>query len=155
MFVVGGMTVFPYFYVRQPWKASQGWRKASGCGCCSPPFRLREGCRVGVHHTTGYESKGNRDCPSLKINFKAGHGWCNRFMPHEGLSVRHRISINLSVDSVWYSRETANFRLYVQLMKKQNYASKHVGNADEPRRCILVCLEITLWLVTVQKKLKL
>jgi hypothetical protein len=72
-------------------------------------------------------------------------------MRREGLPLKH-----LSKDSSQFSREAAERqRYFIKLRKNQNYAFKHTGNADEPRRYILMCFEITLLTLKVQNDLRL
>jgi hypothetical protein len=44
-----------------------------------------------------------------KMNFKAGHGWCDRFMPHEGLSVRHRMSVSRFPSDIQEKLQTSDY----------------------------------------------
>jgi hypothetical protein len=64
------------------------------------------------------------------INCKAGRGWCDRIM-RRGLSLRHRTSICQKIPAQ-FQEKLLNFKRFViELRKKQNYAFKNIGNADE------------------------
>jgi hypothetical protein len=99
------------------------------------------------------EAKATGTARSIVItNFKAGWGWCKTFMCCERLSLRHQTSMyqKIPVDS---KQKLWNFQWYVtQLRRKQNYAFKHIGNAD---KTATICLKIKFLLLEVHTKSKL
>jgi hypothetical protein len=103
------------------------------------------------------EAKATGTARSLEItNFKAGWGWCKRFMCCERLSLRHQTS-NIKHQKILVDFKGKlwnwNFQWYVtQLRKKQNYVLNHTGNAD---KMSVICLKITLLLLQANKKSKL
>jgi hypothetical protein len=74
--------------------------------------------------------------------FKAGGGWCDRFLHHEGLSLRHQASICQGIPPQFEEELPYFQRGVIQLRKKQDYMFRNTGSSvdtavyfDMPRNC--------------------
>jgi hypothetical protein len=78
------------------------------------------------------KARATETAKSLTItNLKTEQGWCETFIKHEGLSLRHQVTTHQKVPAN-FQEILLTFQQYViQLQKKRNYPFKHGGNAYE------------------------
>jgi hypothetical protein len=65
------------------------------------------------------------------IPLKASHGWCEKFMKKESLSLQPRTKINQKFPSDFETRLIEHQCFVIGLHQRNNYSLSQIGNADE------------------------
>jgi hypothetical protein len=87
-------------------------------------------------------SKAKECARNSNVPFKASHGWCEKFMKRESLSLRRRAKINHTLPSEFETKLIEFQHFVIGLRRSNKYPLSQIGNVDEIAAFFSTCLAI-------------